>query len=83
MNTKNTTSMDDCLNVKEYIPECNTTPRFMQAMDFLKVVDDGMVKICICGKVFNTNFGDYDTCYQCEKSIEAKIEHEEFLEVEN
>lgn len=70
-----TLPMDDSLNI-----ECITTPRFMEAMDFLKTIDDEMVKICICGKKFNTNFGDYDTCHQCEKNIENEISKREYEE---
>lgn len=57
-----------------------TTPRFMEAMDFLQAIDENMLKICICGKVFNSFFGEYDTCLECEKSINEQKEMMEELE---
>lgn len=53
-----------------YIPGCDTTPRFMQSMSFLDTKDADGLQICICGKSFFSNFGEYDCCYECSKIIE-------------
>ena len=77
MNTKNTTPMDDCLNV-----DCITVPRFMEAMDFLGQQTDEdyeTKKLCICGRVVSIE-NERGCCNECNRNIDDQISRREYEE---